>query len=65
MAINVMVTAHGVVGDHVRTSLHMFDFETEEQLEEWFAKAPVKQKKLDDGPDIHVEIPTMNKRRKE
>lgn len=62
--LNVMVTAIGAVDDKgkVRQSLHMFNFESEEQLDEWLALAPVKQIQFGDGPDVHVELPRTNRR---
>lgn len=65
--ISVMVTALGKVDDRgtVRQSLHMFTFDSEEQLDEWLAMSPVQQEVFDGGPDVHVELPRTNTRRKE
>lgn len=65
MSLSVMVTANGLTANNAtRVSLHMFEFESEEQFDAWLATAPVKEQKFD-GPDIHVEIPKMNSRRKD
>lgn len=63
--LNVMVTVNGVTENGVvRTSLHMYKIESEAQLDAWLDSAPVKQEKFE-GPQIHVEIPRPNTRRKE
>lgn len=58
--ITAMVSVVGVIDEEgtVRKSLHVFHFDSEQQLNDWLLQAPQKKPPLFEGmPDTHVEIP--------
>lgn len=67
MTFKVMVSYNGVNEEgKVVTGLHTYEVATEEEIEEWVAKAPALKRNIDDGPPIRVEIPSPGRgRRKE
>lgn len=64
MSIKVMVTINGVNEDgNVITALHMFEVNTEQEVDDWVAQAPAIKRNIDDGPAIRVEIPGKGRRK--